>query len=60
LAAESADLLVVASEWPELAELDLERLHSSMKNPVIVDTRNLFDPATARAAGFEYSSVGRR
>ena len=59
-AAEGADVLVIATEWPEFADLDLDRLRAAMKRPVIVDMRNMLDPAAVRAAGFEYTGVGRR
>jgi UDPglucose 6-dehydrogenase len=58
-AAEGAHCLVVATEWPEFRNLDLVRLKGIMSVPVIVDGRNLFDPASAAEAGFTYRSVGR-
>jgi UDPglucose 6-dehydrogenase len=54
-----ADALVIVTEWPEFAALDLASLAKSMVRPVMIDGRNLFDPATARAAGFDYCGVGR-
>ena len=59
-AAEGADVLVIATEWPEFADLDLVRLRDAMKQPAIVDMRNVLDPVAARAAGFKYTGVGRR
>ena len=59
-AAEGVDVLVIATEWPEFGDLDLDRLRDVMKRPVIVDMRNVLDPATARAAGFDYTGVGRQ
>jgi UDPglucose 6-dehydrogenase len=58
-AAEQADALLLVTEWPEFAELDLAELATRMKTPVLVDGRNLFNPETARAAGFDYVGVGR-
>ena len=58
-AAEHADALVIVTEWPEFAELNLADLASRMNRPVMVDGRNLFHPDKAREAGFEYSGIGR-
>ena len=58
-AAEGADALLVVTEWPEFLEVDLARVRERMAVPLIVDGRNLLKPGTARAAGFEYYSVGR-
>jgi UDPglucose 6-dehydrogenase len=59
-ASTGADVLVVLTEWPEFAELDLEAIAAVMRGRSLVDTRNLLDPRSARAAGFEYDGVGRR
>jgi len=58
-AAEHADALVVVTEWPEFAELNLTDLAGRMNRPVMIDGRNLFLPEKAREAGFEYSGIGR-
>lgn len=58
-AAEHADALVVVTEWPEFAGLNLTKVAARMNNPVLIDGRNLFHPEKARAAGFEYAGVGR-
>jgi UDPglucose 6-dehydrogenase len=58
--AEGADALVVVTEWNEFRNLDLERLRGLMARPVLVDLRNVYDPAKARALGFSYHGVGRR
>jgi UDPglucose 6-dehydrogenase len=58
-AAEGADALVVVTEWNEFRNLDLERLRGLMARPVLVDLRNVYDPAKARALGFSYHGVGR-
>jgi UDPglucose 6-dehydrogenase len=50
---------VLLTEWEEYRELDLARLRARMAVPVLIDGRNLFEPATAREAGFEYYSIGR-
>jgi len=54
-----ADVLVILTEWPEFATLDLHRVGELLSKPVIVDTRNLYDPGDVRSAGIEYHSVGR-
>ena len=52
---------MIATEWPEFAKLDLAEVAAAMApDAVIVDTRNLLDPAAVRAAGLQYDGVGRR
>lgn len=58
-AAEGADAVVVLTEWNEFRALAPARLKSAMKGDVILDLRNVWDPAAMRAAGFAYSSIGR-
>ncbi len=58
-AAEGAEALVLATEWPQFRGLDLERLAAGMQRRLIVDARNFLDPDAAQAAGFEYRCVGR-
>jgi len=59
--ADGADVVVVFTEWPEFAKIDLDRLAARLPRPVtVVDTRNLLDPALVREAGLEYDGVGRR
>lgn len=58
-AATDADALLVLTEWEEFAALDLERLRSRMKQPILLDGRNLFSPEQMEKAGFIYYSVGR-
>jgi UDPglucose 6-dehydrogenase len=58
-ALEGADALVVLTEWQEYRVLDHERAKQAMRRPVVVDARNLYEPARIRQAGFTYSSVGR-
>jgi UDPglucose 6-dehydrogenase len=58
-AAQGADLMVVATEWNEFRALAPERLKEVMRGDLIVDLRNLYDPATMKAAGFRYQSIGR-
>jgi UDPglucose 6-dehydrogenase len=58
-AATGADALVVVTEWNVFRAVDPGRLKALMRGSVIVDLRNVFDPAAMRAAGFSYSSIGR-
>ncbi len=59
-AAEGADGLVIVTEWNQFRALELKRLHGLLTRPLVVDLRNIYDPAKMRAAGFRYVSVGRR
>ncbi len=58
-AAEGSDALVVGTGWPEFRALDFDRIKQLLKNPVIVDTKNLLDSSRLRALGFEYVGIGR-
>ncbi len=57
--AKGADCLVVMTEWNEFKEVDLARLKKLMRQPVIVDGRNIYDPERMRKLGFRYVGVGR-
>ena len=57
--AAGADALVVATEWPQFANLDLPRVRKMMTTPIIFDGRNLLDPARMEEMGFIYKSIGR-
>jgi UDPglucose 6-dehydrogenase len=59
-ALEGADALIIVTEWKAFRSPDFERMRTQMRHPVIVDGRNLFDPALVRDAGFEYLPIGRR
>src|SRR5579863_8156843 len=58
-AANGADALLILTEWEEFANLDLNRLRSELKYPIVIDGRNLYDPEVMAAQGFTYYSVGR-
>jgi UDPglucose 6-dehydrogenase len=58
-AAKDADALLVLTDWREFCALDLERIHNSMRYPIILDGRNLFDPQQMSDLGFTYLSIGR-
>ncbi len=57
--AEGADALILVTEWNEFKHLDLQRIHSVMKQAVLMDGRNIYDPALVRQLGFEYRAIGR-
>ncbi len=59
-AAQGADALVLVTEWNEFRALSPAKLAEAMRGRVVVDLRNVYEPAIMRAAGFTYSSVGRR
>ena len=54
-----ADVLVVLTEWPEFRDYDLARAAAAMGRAAVIDTRNMYVPAEARAAGFTYVGMGR-
>jgi len=58
-AAEGADAVVIVTEWDAFRALDFARLRQVANAPVLVDLRNIYDAEEVRAAGFEYSGVGR-
>jgi UDPglucose 6-dehydrogenase len=58
-AVDGADAVVIVTEWPEFADLELSEVKSRMANPVIVDGRNMLDPVAVRDAGFVYEGIGR-
>ena len=54
------DVLVILTEWPEFRSLDFERVKELLSGSAIVDTRNLLDSQSVRAAGLDYDGVGRK
>lgn len=58
-ACRKADCVVILTEWNEFKELDLVKLKKLVAQPVIVDGRNIYDPAKMKKLGFRYFSVGR-
>ena len=58
-ALEDAEALVIVTEWKEFRSPDFDIIKDALKNPVIFDGRNLYDPATVRQMGFEYMAIGR-
>jgi UDPglucose 6-dehydrogenase len=57
--AAGADAVVVITEWNEFRDLDLGRVKQSMRKPVVIDGRNIYDPAIMRNLGFTYRGIGR-
>jgi UDPglucose 6-dehydrogenase len=58
-ACSGADGVIVCTEWPQIAQLSLHRLREVLTLPVLVDGRNVFEPADAVAAGLRYHAMGR-
>jgi UDPglucose 6-dehydrogenase len=57
--AEGADALVIVTEWEQFRALDLGRLKKAMRQPVLIDLRNVYRPDEMEQLGFIYDSVGR-
>ncbi len=56
---QGADALVILTEWNQFRAMDLERIRAGMNQPVFIDLRNVYEPDAMRAAGFDYSGIGR-
>ena len=54
-----ADALIVVTDWNEYRHPDFERIRTTLRTPIVVDGRNLYDAAKMRALGFTYASIGR-
>lgn len=54
-----SDCLVIVTEWNEFKKLDFQRAKRLLKNPIIIDGRNIYDPATMKKLGFIYKGIGR-
>ena len=59
-AAEGADALLVLTDWEDFLSLDFDRLRTLVRQPILFDGRNLYNPAQMQSRGFIYVSVGRR
>jgi len=57
--ASGADALVIATEWNEFRALNLKRIKAALRQPLIIDLRNVYDPQRMKGEGFRYYSVGR-
>ena len=58
-AAQDAAAIALVTEWDQFRALDFARLKTLVNEPLLVDLRNVYDPAEMRAAGFAYMSIGR-
>ena len=58
-ALDGADALVIVTEWKEFRSADLDLIKQTLKSPVIIDGRNLYDPKFVRDQGITYLAVGR-
>jgi UDPglucose 6-dehydrogenase len=56
---ENADALVIVTEWEQFRALDMPRIKSTMRKPIVVDLRNIYRSDEMRKLGFNYSSIGR-
>jgi UDPglucose 6-dehydrogenase len=59
-ALQGAEALVIVTEWLVYRNPDFSRIKSMLARPLVIDGRNLFDPARMAAQGFEYHGIGRR
>lgn len=57
--AKNSDALILMTEWNEFKELDLEKIKTSMREPILIDARNLYDPKDLKKIGFKSVGVGR-
>lgn len=57
---QNSDAILILTEWDEVRELDLEKVSTLVESKVIVDGRNIFDPAHMEENGFYYASIGRK
>ncbi|RDI73365.1 nucleotide sugar dehydrogenase [Gaiella occulta] len=58
-ALDGADAAVIVTEWPQLADIDWAAVASTMRNPLVIDGRNMLDPEPLRSLGFVYEGIGR-
>jgi len=58
-AVKGADAVLLLTEWPEFAKLDLDAVHKAVRYPIVIDGRNLYEPEVMAAHGFTYLSMGR-
>lgn len=57
--AQGADALILVTEWNEFKQLDMERIRDLMRQPILIDGRNIYDPEKMKALGFIYRGIGR-
>jgi UDPglucose 6-dehydrogenase len=59
-ACRDSDCLLIVTEWPEFKELDFKRIKKLMNRPLVIDGRNIYDPAAMKKSGFIYLGMGRK
>ena len=59
-ACKDADVLLLLTEWNEFKEMDLKKVKSLMRTPLIIDGRNIYNPENMHNEGFSYISIGRK
>ena len=58
-ACEGAEVLVIVTEWNQFRSLHMDRIRTALKQPILVDLRNIYDPHRMKEQGFTYFSIGR-
>ena len=58
-AAGDADALLILTDWPEFGKLDLARMRTALRYPIVIDGRNMYEPSAVAELGLTYYSVGR-
>ncbi len=58
-AVDKADALIIVTEWDEFKTADLDRVRGLLRHPLVIDGRNMFDPAAMARRGFSYHTIGR-
>jgi UDPglucose 6-dehydrogenase len=58
-ALKGADALVICTEWNEFRSPDFDRIRSTLKQPLVFDGRNLYEPSSMRRSGLEYHAIGK-
>jgi UDPglucose 6-dehydrogenase len=58
-ALDGVDALLIATEWSDFREPDFDRMKDKMKEAIVFDGRNIYNPEKLRGKGFEYTSIGR-
>ncbi|MFH7832022.1 UDP-glucose 6-dehydrogenase TuaD [Bacillus luti] len=59
-ALENSDACIILTEWDQFKNMDLNKLYKSLKNPIVIDGRNIFDLNEMKEKGFNYYSIGRK
>ncbi len=59
-AVDDADALVIMTDWVHFKEADMEKVKGLLKNPIVLDARNMHEPSVMRELGFEYHCIGRK